>query len=519
MSSRTVALRVAICLGLTAAGPLRAQQDEPLSAIDWLSDSVRRPPAAAVPPPPRADEAPVADSATSPAVTVTPLDSGSPDPVGLLSAQMTGLPRSLWSHSPEATLVALVQAQRVETLPAAQDLLATLMLAEADAPLDAGADGALFLARIDKLLDMGAIDPAQALLEEAGPVTPELYRRWFDVSLLTGTEDTACDALRDQPGLAPTYPARVFCLARGGDWTAAALTLNTARALEEVSQAEDALLSRFLDPDLFADEPVLPPPDRVSPLVFRMREAIGEGLATAPLPRAFAHADLRSTAPWRAQIEAAERLARSGSAPENMLLGLYTRQVPAASGGVWDRAAAIQRFDEAMTQGGADTIADTLPDAWAAMRRAGTEVPFARLYGARLAQAGLDGAPAGIAVRLAMLSPDVARLAPEIEPRNPQERLWRAVAIGDLAGIEPASPEARAVVDAFGGAEAPAPVAALLDQDRLGEALLRTTALIQQGMGGETSAMRDAIAVLIAADMTETARAVALQFLILGEDE
>jgi hypothetical protein len=55
------------------------------------------------------------------------------------------------------------------------------------------------------------------------------------VTLLTGTEHDACAILRSQPALAPTLPARVFCLARNGDWNAAVLTLNTARALGDVT--------------------------------------------------------------------------------------------------------------------------------------------------------------------------------------------------------------------------------------------------------------------------------------------
>ena len=71
------------------------------------------------------------------------------------------------------------------------------------------------------------------------------------MALLTGEEDTACNVLKTAPGLAPTLMTRVFCLARAGDWNAAALTLRTAEALGNTDATEDLLLSRFLDPDLF----------------------------------------------------------------------------------------------------------------------------------------------------------------------------------------------------------------------------------------------------------------------------
>ncbi|WP_145963007.1 hypothetical protein [Mangrovicoccus ximenensis] len=111
-----------------------------------------------------------------------------------------------------------------------------------------------------------ALDRAQALIERAGPGTPDLFRRWFDISLLTDSEDRACAALEANPGIVPNPMTRVFCLAREGRWTTAALTLESGRALGDISEADHALLSRFLDPDLFEGEPPLLPPRQVTPL-------------------------------------------------------------------------------------------------------------------------------------------------------------------------------------------------------------------------------------------------------------
>ncbi len=258
---------------------------------------------------------------------------------GYLAPQVTGLPRNLWGLGRTDEIVALIGGERADTLPALQSLLTTLMLAEADPPGDAGGRGVLLLARLDKLLSAGALEQAAALLDAAGSTEPELFRRRFDVALLTGTEDSACAMMRETPQIAPTFPARVFCLARSGDWNAAALTLRTAQALGFVTEEEDALLSRFLDPDLYEGEPPLQKPAKPTPLVWRMFEAIGEPLPTNTLPLAFAQAELRDTAGWKAQIEAAERLARSGAIAPNRLMGLYTDRKPAASGGVWDRVA------------------------------------------------------------------------------------------------------------------------------------------------------------------------------------
>lgn len=500
-----------------AAGPGWAQDKDtqPLSAIDWLSQSVQIPASALGPN--TIIEPPVAQTAETPEITVTPLDAPSPDRAGLLATSVTGLPRSLWSASATDTLTTLIRAERVETLPAIQDLLVTLMLAEADPPMGAGPDGAMFLARVDTLLDLGALEPAQALLEEAVPDTPELFRRWFDVTLLTGSEDTACDLMRSKPSIVTTYPARIFCTARNGDWTAAALTLNTGRALGDITDEEDALLSRFLDPEPYSADPALPPPSRTSPLEFRLREAIGEALTTAGLPLAFSHADLRSTTGWRSQIEAAERLARNLAISENTLFGIYLARTPAASGGVWDRAAAVQAFDVALHAAEPAAIAQTLPAAWAAMQAMHIEVAFARYYAADLAPlaGSLPAATSALVFRIGLLAPKyeavaLARIAPSAD-----ERFLIAVARGNVTAVTAQNPEQAAVLDAFARAKVPEPMAGQIAKGQLGEALLRGIALFNQGLGGDYQALTEALSLFRAVGMEDVARRAALQFLLL----
>lgn len=504
---QTKALAAALCLFGTSAAAQSGTDNEPLSAIEWLSRSVETAPVF---------EPPVTNGADVPNVTVTPLDRPSKDPIGLLPSDVTGLPFDIWSSSDEATLVDLVRAERVDTLPALQEFLKVLMLAEADAPRDAGPNGALFLARVDKLLDLGALEPAKSLIEQATPDTPDLFRRWFDVALLTGTEDDACEVMRDTPSIAPTYPARIFCLARNGDWATAALTLNTHRVLGDINPQEEALLSRFLDPELYEGDPALTPPARVSPLTFRMHGAIGEPLITANLPLAFSHADLRSTTAWKSQLEASERLARHGAVSENVLLKHYTERTPAASGGIWDRAEAIQRFDVAITASDPVAVARTLPGAWAAMQDARAEIQFAKLYGVALQALPLSGPPAVIAFEVGLLSPAYERVAIAAEDAGAGfDPFLIAVARGQAQNLAANDPRELAIQAAFDTRPPRQELQTLVDDGKLGEALLRALALFEAGAEGDLRSVTDALALLRFVGLEDVARRAALQLLLL----
>ena len=487
-----------------------AQAEAPLSAIDWLSQSVSAPAAAVIPAEPA-----VTGNAMPGAVAVSVLGGPSLDAVGLLAPHLTGLPRNLWGLGLTDEIAALITAERTETLPALQQLLITVLLAEADAPADAGSRGGLLVSRVDKLLDMGALDQAEALLAAAGSTQADLFRRSFDVALLTGSEDAACERMQSAPDLAPTFPARIFCLARSGDWNAAALALRTGQALGYVTDADDALLARFLDPDLYEGEPPPPPPARPTPLVWRMFAAIGEPLATSNLPVAFAHAELQDTSGWKAQIEAAERLVRSGAIPANVLLGLYTDRRPAASGGVWDRVGAVQDLEQALQGTDTAAISRALPLAWAQMTAAELEVPFAAIYAAPLSRQPLTGTVGQLAFRIGLLSDQYERVAAAHTPVDATETFLIALARGKVAGVAVPDSLGRAIAPAFIRPE-PAPEALLLlEQGRLGEALLMAIDRVGRGVQGDLRGVTEGLALLRHVGLEDVARRTALELMLL----
>ncbi|WP_242678995.1 hypothetical protein [Rhodobacter calidifons] len=490
----------------------------PLSAIDWLSQSVATPAAAA----PDAglvlpDEPPVAAAGTTlPAdVTTSSLDGPAPDGVGLISPSVSGLPRGFWGAGLTREIAESLVSHPDDALPALRQLFLTILLAELNPPIDAGGRGELLLVRIDKLLALGALEQAAALIEAAGVTSPELFRRAFDVALLTGAEDRACDGMANAPHLAPTLPARIFCLARSGDWNTAALTIRTASALGQISADQEQLLSRFLDPDLYEGEPVPPPPSPVTPLDWMIYAAIGEPLPTDGLPIAFSYAELRPRSGWKARIEAAERLTRAGTIPPNVILGLYTENTPAASGGVWDRAAAFQAFDAAMAAGDPARVAATLPAVWNRMQEAELEVPFATLYAKALLDLPLTGAAADIAFRVGLLSPHAETWARRASPTTPEEAFLTAIALGRGAEALPPDSMARAISAAF---RIPTPSVEgqrLLDGNRTGEAVIVAIDSIGRGVKGDLRGVTEGLSILRLAGLDAVARRTALELMIL----
>lgn len=506
MAYRSAAL-VAVILGSLATPSWG--QDTPISAIDWLSDSVRAPA-------PQREQIIIAGPSLD-TITTTSLDDVKMDGVGLIPAADIGLPRNTWGNSQSADIAAAFAAltgHGKTPLPAVQDFTLTLLLAELAPPNDSTRDAELFIGRIDALLALGAIDQAQALLERAGTTTPDMFRRWFDVALLTGTENDACAALQTNAELSPSFPARIFCLARNGDWSAAALTLDTAKALNFITDDQDALLARFLDPELFEGEPAPNAPTIPTPLEFRMFEAIGEPISILGLPRAYAHSDLRPQIGWKSRLEAAEILGRAGTISTNRLLGIYSANTASASGGVWNRVRTAQALEKAINSGDSSAVNAVLMDAYIEFESVGLLPALGAMFGADLAT--IDGLTDPHAFRLMMMSLDYETIARDIPQTTPFETSLAAVARGQAPTVIGDDDAVRTVATAFETTEL-GPYAAMIDGDRLGEAILTAMAALRPE--GDMTDAGAALSFFRGIGLEEFARRAALQLMILRQSQ
>ena len=123
----------------------------------------------------------------------------------------------------------------------------------------------------------------------------------------------------------------------------------TGAVLGDLNSQEISLLDRYLEVDFNVDmNALLPPPEIISPLEYRLYEAIGEPIPAEYLPVQYSQTDLSGENGWRSQVIAAERLSLTGAIPENQILGIYTSNNPGVSGGMWERVKVVQDLDLAI---------------------------------------------------------------------------------------------------------------------------------------------------------------------------
>jgi hypothetical protein len=176
---------------------------------------------------------------------------------------------------------------------------------------------------------------------------------------------------------------------------------------------------------------------------------------------------------------------------------------------------AFQGFDQALARRDPQAVSRELPLVWAQMQAVELEVPFAALYAERLAALPLTDAAATLGFEIGLLSADYQRIARTPVTDAVRERFLAGLATDDVQGRVPPDSMARAIAPAFSGAAVPAEAQRMLDEGRVGEAILWAMARIARGVQGDLRGVAEGLSVLRATGLQDVARRTALELMLL----
>jgi hypothetical protein len=420
----------AFALIVAGLGPAAAQTGPPVR----LGPPQRLTPA---PPAPETHgpgtERPATDSAAS-GIQVAPLAALDPDWAGPLGPGEGGFEPGLWQGTPRALILELAPRLPVTTSPTLQSLERRLLLSNAQ---PAPGDGGGFLGiRVDRLLAMGAVDEAQALLA-VGPRrdSEAAERAAIELKLLAGDRDGACrdigEGMRRRQGVW-WERALVACQALAGQRDQAALGLGLLR---EQKAPPDPAFDTLVEAVGGRQAKLASLPD-ASPLHLALLQAAKQpfpgDLATVKHPatlRTLASAEGVSPAQ---RLAAAQRAAAFGALPLDELRALYDAVESTAE----ERASSISK-----------AVADKGPRGrallWQAAKAQPNPAARAELLGKLLEQARTSGDYLLAARTVEPLLSEL-RLSPELADhagiaaralyaagRAPDARAWLALADGE----------------------------------------------------------------------------------------
>ena len=488
---------------LLLASPMAAQT--PLSAIDWLSKANSKFQRSIL-------EIKNVDVEKTNDIQVSTLNSNEYQAIGLLPIYVTGIPTTIWRNSSFDDLEYSFKTMPTFSYSPIQELVYSLLLAEARPPLNEPSRYAFLEVRLDKLLNYGAVDPAIALIERASPVPERMIPQLFDISLLSSNNFPICEPVFQNTENRELQAELIYCYARKGDWLTAHLILQTEKVLGDLTDREISLLSRYLEVDFNVNlTALLPPPESITPLEYRLYEAIGEPIPAEYLPIQFSQSDLSGENGWRAQVIAAERLSLTGAIPENQILGIYTNHSPGASGGMWDRIKVINDLDVALDD--KENLEESFQDAWKVFKQTNQLTVFAKLFGLRVFEENLSPKSKKIAANLLLLTNNFKITEGYWDPSD----IRFGLTAGDFSNVKVSDETEKIILQIFTEPSMPFLVEQKLNQGKLGEVILNALLQFELGIEGNLKDFSESLSTLNLIGLETTARRAALTHLVLGK--
>ena len=486
---------------LLLASQLAAQS--PLSAIDWLSKENSRFQRSIL-------EIKNVDVEKTNDIQVSTLNSNEYQSIGLLPIYVTGIPTTIWRNSSFDDLEYSFKTMPTFSYSPIQELVYSLLLAEARPPLNEPSRYAFLEVRLEKLLNYGAVDPAIALIERASPVPERMISLLFDISLLSSNNFPICDPVFQNTEIKDLQAELIYCYARKGDWLTAHLILKTEEVLGDLTAHEVSLLDRYLEVDFNVDlNALLPPPESITPLEYRLYEAIGEPIPAEYLPIQYSQSDLSGENGWRAQVIAAERLSLTGAIPENQILGIYTNHSPGVSGGMWDRVKVVKDLDAALD--GKENFEGYFQDAWKVFKQTNQLTVFAKLFGLRVFEENLSPKSKNIAANLLLLTSNFKLTEGYWDPSD----IRFGLTTGDFSQVKVSDETEKIILQIFTEPSMPFLVEQKLNQGKLGEVILNALLQFEMGIEGNLKDLSESLSTLNLIGLETTARRAALTHLVL----
>lgn len=172
-------------------------------------------------------------------ITVNRLETVDPDAIGLIGEDKGGFPPTLWRGAQWSVVSGLMPRMPAGLVsPALRDMARRLLVSQASVPVGKPLDASFVALRIDRLLAMGDVGNALALLK----ITPDerrdesLARTRIEALFFDNNNAAACktvkNAIRDYSGLYWSQ-AQAFCLALSGAHARASLIADLLRERED----------------------------------------------------------------------------------------------------------------------------------------------------------------------------------------------------------------------------------------------------------------------------------------------
>lgn len=441
------------------------------------------------------------------------------DAVGLIPSGVSGFPNDLWASSQIETIRNKITKINNNLVPAALELFYIVLLAEAKPPWDSTGEGKLFLTRVDKLIELGALEQANELMNRSGGKGKELDARRFDIALLTNTEHQPCSSIRTRTIDAPSFTHQIYCYVRLGEWKNAELVFEAAKTIGDFTSQEELIVTMFLFPELalsIANQEFV----QLTPLLFRMLKDSGFYNYHQDIEPSLAFHLKDSSLEWRTRIESLEKLVRSNSLPFETLLVAYTESKPPSTDGVWERVRVVQALEDAINSQNTIEIKELFLRGYSLLEQEGLSVDFTEYYFPKILPHVVEfGRISPSHYFPAILYPFPVENIEILSPSTREENFIYSLRSNNLEKATPSTPLEQGIISGLVEIFPEDELSKMARQGKFGEVVLDVLSILQNVEQTSPNEIRRALSGLTSLGLHKSAKEIAIQILVIENEK
>ena len=310
--------------------------------------------------------------------------------VGIIPTNITGIDPNIWFGIDETILYQKFKSLSNLRFHSAQTFLKRILISETNPPISVPGfrqTGKFYLlAKLDKLIKLGALDEAETAILQVPRNSRDLFERWAKIAFLTGRLTKLCETLKKNPGLTKELSIRIMCLVNQNDWNAAALTLSTAANLKLLNSNREKLLIYYLNPDLLSIKDLSWESQTLDEIDNFILRSAREPLTKETNKPEHKYLAFKNGLETFELVPVAEALAIQKSLNISSLFDIYRNSSIKGGNGFWQRVIAIKNLDLTLNRDNDKSVSIALNHTIKTMHSANLLSLFAVEYADRLSR-------------------------------------------------------------------------------------------------------------------------------------
>ena len=427
-----------------------------------------------------------------------------------LAEENLTLPYYYWSWSNIEDLTSKIDRIYFEPKAQLRELIVSVLTSEMPANIEIPKEANLYIARLNKLLELGQYKEAQTFINNYDPNLTLSYQQQFELNLLKGNDTLACSQSKIEDTKNKTLKQKIYCLNHEGKQSEARIIFETAKILNKIEEYDTLIIELLLNSEELAQSKEIDIKKNLSVLDYIILQKNDIKIEDRFIPTSFLFYNLSKTYNLEKKLILSERLAKFGIISNLQLFKIYKESEIVNNTALIKRKKCVNELELAILKRSSDDIRQKLEKCLTLFQKIGLSSDFSKYYKTTMLAEVNTGWETPTSVKMRLLSKEYSSLKIELT-ENSNFNSSQSIARNNFTKLNGLTAFEKSITDAFKDPKYKVHNSSLIDQGKIGEVIISSIILLESK---DLNEMQNGLIGLIQSGLTDVAKDIAIRLLI-----